>query len=77
VLERSVPGFRAVFLGFTQIFAAVWPNLLQLALVVARFRQRMLNLSERFKRALQVLVRLDDDGDGSLKIHSRMIPQQH
>jgi hypothetical protein len=28
VLERSIPGFRAVFLGFTQIFAVVWPNLL-------------------------------------------------
>src|SRR5439155_21372975 len=25
--QRSIPGFHADFLSFTQIFAAVWPNL--------------------------------------------------
>src|SRR5207342_1479332 len=46
----------------------------RLALVVARFRQSMLHLSKCLKGALQVSVRLDGDGDGSLNIHAKILP---
>lgn len=44
------------------------------ALVEAWFRECMLHFSKGFKGALQVLVRLDNDGNCSLNVHAKSIP---
>jgi hypothetical protein len=45
-----------------------------LPLIIAGERERMLYFSERLKRAFQIVVCLDDDGDRALDIHRTSVP---
>lgn len=48
----------------------------RLASVVARLRECLLDLSKRLNGALQVLIRLDDDGDSALDLHGTVVPRR-
>jgi len=67
-------------LGIQRAFDLVIARLLQgkrsqwLASMIAGFREGVLHVSKRLYRALQVGICLDHDGDGSLNVHTIILP---